>query len=204
MPWRRHPEAASERAGGRRIWLRVLLVLVVLPILVGGAVLLIAGRPLAFQLLQWRIAKRFPEVAWIQSDQLAAWRRDPTKTQPLVLDARTEIEYKVSSLARAVQIDPYRPSLRPLQALTKQSPVVVYSSAGYRGARVASWLQRMGYGNVANLSGGIFAWVNEGRPIFRGETPVAQVHPYDQKWGHLVKAEFRAEAPELERQSAGP
>jgi rhodanese-related sulfurtransferase len=203
MPWRRHPEAESERSG-RRIWLRLLLILVVLPILVGGAVLLIAGRPLAFEVLQWRIAKRFPEVAWIKPEQLAGWRRDPSKTQPLVLDARTEIEYKVSSLARAVRIDPYRPSLRPLQAITKQSPVVVYSSAGYRGARVASWLQRLGYANVANLSGGIFAWVNDGRPIFRGETPTARVHPYDQKWGQLVKPEFRAEAPDLEGQSAGP
>jgi rhodanese-related sulfurtransferase len=172
--------------------------------LIGGVVLLIAGRPLAFEALKWRIAKRFPEISWINPEQLANWRRDPAKTQPLVLDARTEIEYKVSSLGRAVRIDPYRPSLRPLGAIPKDAPVVVYSSAGYRGARVASWLQRMGYLNVSNLSGGIFAWVNEGRPIFRGETPVAQVHPYDRRWGQLVKAEFRAEAPDLEGQSAAP
>jgi rhodanese-related sulfurtransferase len=203
VSWRRHREGESEHSG-RRMWLRVILILVILPMLVGGVVLLVAGRPLAFEVLQWRIAKRFPEVSWIQAEQLATWRRDPAKTQPLVLDARTEIEYKVSSLARAVRIDPYRPSLRPLSTLSKDAPVVVYSSAGYRGALVASWLQRMGYPNVTNLSGGIFAWVNEGRPIFRGDTPVAQVHPYNQKWGRLVKAEFRAPAPDLEERSAAP
>jgi 3-mercaptopyruvate sulfurtransferase SseA len=103
-----------------------------------------------------------------------------------------------------VRIDPYRPSLRALQGFRKDTSVLIYSSAGYRGARVASWLGRAGYTKVHNLSGGIFAWVNEGRPIFRGETPTAQVHPYDQKWGLLVDGKYRAEAPDLEKHSAAP
>jgi rhodanese-related sulfurtransferase len=121
-----------------------------------------------------------------------------------LLDARTEDEFRVSRLKGAVQIDPYRPSLRPLQGFRKDTPVVVYSSAGYRGARVASWLGRMGFTRVQNLSGGIFSWVNEGRPIFRGETPTAQVHPYNRIWGRLVEGPFRAEAPDVEKRSAGP
>jgi rhodanese-related sulfurtransferase len=182
----------------------VFAVVVVLPILVGGMVLLVAGRPVAFKALQWRIERRFPEVSWLTSEQLDLWRRDAAKPQPLILDARTEDEVRVSRLKGAVRIDPYRPSLRPLRGFRNDSPVVVYSSAGYRGAGVASWLARTGYTNVRNLSGGIFGWVNEGRPIFRGETPTAQVHPYDQKWGLLVKREYRVEAPEVPKQSAGP
>jgi 3-mercaptopyruvate sulfurtransferase SseA len=103
-----------------------------------------------------------------------------------------------------VRIDPYRPSLRPLQRFPKDTAVLIYSSAGYRGARVADWLARAGYSNVRNLSGGIFAWVNEGRPVFRGETPVALVHPYNYNWGHLVKKQYRAEAPDLPKRSAAP
>ena len=182
----------------------VLLVVILLPILVGGVVLLVAGRPVAFKALQWRIERRFPEVSWLTTEQLALWGHDPSKPQPLILDARTEDEFRVSRLSRAVRIDPYRPSLRPLRGFRNNSPVVVYSSAGYRGAGVASWLARAGYTNVLNLSGGIFAWVNEGRPIFRGETPSAQVHPYDQKWGLLVKREYRMEAPDILKESAGP
>jgi rhodanese-related sulfurtransferase len=182
----------------------VLLVVFVLPILVGGVVLLVAGRPVAFRALQWKMERRFPEVSWMTTEQLALWRRDPSKLQPVLLDARTEDEFRVSRLKGAVRIDPYKPSLRPLRGFRNDSPLVVYSSTGYRGAGVASWLRRAGYTNVQNLSGGIFAWANEGRPIFRGETPTAQVHPYDHKWGLLLKREYRIEAPDLPKQSAGP
>jgi rhodanese-related sulfurtransferase len=182
----------------------LLLGVIVLPILVGGVVLLVAGRPIAFRALQWRIERRFPDVSWVTPEQLAIWRGDPAKLQPVLLDARTEDEFRVSRLKGAFRIDPYRPSLRPLRGFRNDSPIVVYSSAGYRGAGVASWLSRAGYTNVRNLSGGIFVWVNEGRPIFRGETPTAQVHPYDQKWGLLVNGEYRIEAPDVPKQSAGP
>jgi rhodanese-related sulfurtransferase len=183
---------------------KVLLVVIVLPILVGGVVLLVAGRPVAFEVLRWRTERRFPDVKWLKTEDLARWRDDAAQPQPVVLDARTEDEFRVSRLKGAVRIDPYRPSLRPLQGFRKDTSVTVYSSAGYRGARVASWLGRAGYTKVSNLSGGIFAWVNEGRPIFRGETPTAMVHPYDQKWGLLVDGKYRAEAPSLEKHSAAP
>lgn len=182
--------------------MKVLLVVIVLPILVGGVVLLVAGRPVAFEVLRWRIERRFPDVKWVKTEELA--RSDSAEPRPVLLDARTEDEVRVSRLKDAVRIDPYRPSLRPLQGFRKDTPVTVYSSAGYRGARVASWLGQAGYTNVHNLSGGIFAWVNEGRPIFRGETPTAQVHPYDRYWGHLVDGKYRAEAPDVQKQSAAP
>jgi rhodanese-related sulfurtransferase len=187
----------------RRVMI-ALLVVIVLPILVGGVVLLVAGRPAAFEVLRWRTERRFPDVKWLKSDELARWRNDPAEPQPVLLDARTEPEFGVSRLKGAMRIDPYRPSLRPLRGFRKDTAVMVYSSVGYRGARVASWLGRVGYTNVHNLSGGIFAWVNEGRPIFSGETPTAQVHPYDQKWGYLVDGKYRAEAPDLEKHSAAP
>jgi rhodanese-related sulfurtransferase len=187
-----------------RRFLKVLLVLVVLPILVGGVVLLVAGRPIAFQALQWRIQRKFPEVRWLSTADLAARMNQPAEARPLLLDARTDDEFRVSHLRNAVRIDPYRPSLRPLGKSPKDALVTVYSSAGYRGARVASWLRQAGYRNVENLSGGIFAWVNEGRPVFRGDTPTAQVHPYDHMWGYLVQGPYRAEAPDLEKRSAAP
>jgi rhodanese-related sulfurtransferase len=187
-----------------RRFLMVLLVLVVLPILVGGVVLLVAGRPVAFEVLQWRIERRFPDVNWLKPDELARRRSDPAQPRPVVLDARTQDEFAVSRLQGALRIDPYRPSLRPLRGFPRDTAILVYSSAGYRGARVASWLAKAGYTRVENLSGGIFGWVNEGRPVFRGETPTAQVHPYDYNWGHLVAKQYRAEAPNLPKRSAAP
>ena len=70
---------------------------------------------------------------------------------------------------------------------------------------MASWLARAGYTSVVNLSGGIFKWANEGRPLFREESrPTALVHPYDRRWGLLVEGRYRAEAPDLEKRSAAP
>ena len=60
---------------------------------------------------------------------------------------------------------------------------MVYSSVGYRGARVETWLKRQGYTNVENLEGGIFRWANEGRPVFRQGAPTQEVHPYQPRWG---------------------
>jgi rhodanese-related sulfurtransferase len=186
-------------------WLKFLLIIIVLPILVGAIVLFVAGRPLAFEILQRRIAGRFPEVKWIGSQDLARWQDDAGQPQPLILDARSGPEYAVSHLRGAVPIDPVRPSLRPLRGVEPAQAVVVYSSAGYRGARVASWLQRAGYTSVVNLAGGLFKWANEGRPLFQGENrPVARVHPYDRRWGLLLDGRYRAEAPDVEKTSAAP
>jgi 3-mercaptopyruvate sulfurtransferase SseA len=88
----------------------------------------------------------------------------------------------------------------------KDTSVVVYSSVGYRGARVANWLGEQGYRNVQNLGSGLFQWANEGRPIFRADHPAHVVHPYDGRWGWgwLLEEEYRARAPAVERRSFAP
>jgi len=188
-----------------RRFLRILFILIVLPILVGGTVLFVAGRPLAFEILQRRISARFPTVKWISTQDLTRWQEDTGQPQPVILDARTPAEFQVSHLRGAVLIDPYKPSIRPLGKTPKSDAIVVYSSAGYRGAGVASWLKRAGYTTVVNLGGGLFKWANEGRPLVQGENrPAILVHPYDQRWGLLLEGRHRAEAPEVEKRSAGP
>jgi rhodanese-related sulfurtransferase len=188
-----------------RGWVKVLLVMILLGVVASGLVLLVAGRPLAFEVLQRRTAARFPEVRWITTGELARWQEDSAQEQPLILDARTQPEFAISHLRDAVPVDPYRPSLRSLQGASKTSAIVVYSSAGYRGARVARWLREAGYTSVVNLAGGLFKWANEGRPIFRDEgRPTAAVHPYDRRWGLLVRRDYRIQAPDVEKRSAAP
>jgi rhodanese-related sulfurtransferase len=186
-------------------WIKVLLAMIVLPIALGAILLAVAGRPLVFEALRWRTADRFPEVKWISTADLSRWQSDTGQPQPLLLDARTPAEYAVSHLRGAVPIDPYRPSLNPVKATPKAEAIVVYSSAGYRGARVAEWLRRNGYTSVVNLAGGIFKWANEGHPVFREEgRPTALVHPYDRQWGLLVDGKYRVQAPDVEKRSAAP
>jgi rhodanese-related sulfurtransferase len=188
-----------------RGWVKVLLIMIFLPMLVGGVVLIIAGRPMAFEVLQWRIASKFPGVKWISTEELARWQADSARVQPVVLDSRTGPEFELSHLREAAAIDPYRPSLNSLRGFAKDTPMVVYSSVGYRSARVADWLDKAGYRQVQNLAGGVFQWANEGRPLFKEQDrPAAVVHPFDRKWGMLVEGKYRAETAELEPQSAAP
>jgi 3-mercaptopyruvate sulfurtransferase SseA len=80
----------------------------------------------------------------------------------------------------------------------------VYSSVGYRSARLAHWLANQGYANVRNLSGSIFQWANEDRPVFRNGRPTMEVHPYDRRWGLLLEARYRASVPDMETPFAAP
>ena len=189
----------------RRI-LKLFLVLFVAPTLIGGVVMLLAGRPLAFELLQRGTSYKFPQVKWVVTRDLGRWLDDPARPHPVLLDARTGAEYGVSHLPGALRMDPYRPDLRALARFPKDTPIVVYSSAGYRGARVTQWLGEAGYPQVQNLGSSLFQWVNEGRPIVSGDQPAEVVHPYDGPWGWgwLLEGKYRAHVPAVERHSAAP
>jgi rhodanese-related sulfurtransferase len=196
--WQRRP------GGGAGRWVKIILIVLGVPLLLGAGVALFAGRPIAFAVVHRMTVRKFPQVKWIDRSELARWRGDSTRPQPVILDARTQEEFLVSHLGGAIRIDPYRPILRPIKRFPKDTAIVVYSSVGYRGARLADFLARQGYGNVVDLDGSIFQWANEGRPIFRDDRPVNQVHPYDGRWGWLLESRYRAEAPPLPKRSAAP
>lgn len=198
------PGRWQRRRGSGSRWLKVILVILLLPLLLGAAVAAVAGRPLAFEVVRRLTARKFPDVKWIGRADLARWREDPGRAQPVVLDARTGQEFAVSHLKDAIRIDPYRPLLRPLRGFPKDTAIVVYASVGYRSARVAHWLAQQGYSNVQNLAGSIFQWANEGRPVFSQGRPTVEVHPYDDRWGLLLESQYRAKAPPLEKRSAAP
>jgi rhodanese-related sulfurtransferase len=194
----------SRGRAGRRRWLRIALFLLVIPLLIGAGVAYFAGRPIAFDAIRRITDYKFPNGKWVGATELERWRADPGRAPPVVLDARTEDEYAVSHLQGAVRIDPYKPSLRPLRGFSKDTAIVLYSSVGYRGARVADFLARQGYSQVYNLEGGEFRWANEGRPIFRQDRPTSEVHPYNPTWGLLVESQYRIKAPPVEKKSAAP
>ncbi len=189
----------------RRVF-RVFLIFFVIPTLIGAVVMVAAGRPLMFELLQRGTSYKFPRVEWIVTQELARWLDDSTRTPPVILDARSRSEFDVSHLKGARWIDPYRPDLASLSGLSRDTPIVVYSSAGYRGARVANWLGQQGFGKVQNLGSSLFQWANEGHPLYRGARPVQVVHPYDGKWGWgwLLEGEYRAHAPAVKVRSIAP
>jgi rhodanese-related sulfurtransferase len=104
-------------------------------------------------------------------------------------------EYAVSHLPGAQRVSPTATTFPALDTLSRDTPIVVYCSVGYRSARIASRLRAQGFRTVSNLEGSIFRWANEGRTVVRDGSPVRAVHPYDAAWGRLLDDSLHATTP---------
>ena len=109
----------------------------------------------------------------------------------VLIDVRSPEEQALSQLRGAQALDPSNPDIAAL-AIPEDAKVVVYCSIGYRSAAIVRDLERAGAQNVYNLEGGLFDWANQGRPIYRGEARVLEVHPYNGLWGLLLREDRRA------------
>lgn len=159
-------------------------------------------RILALSIIKRLITRKFPTVEWITTEELARWLEESLKPQPVVLDARTEAEYAVSHLQAAKRIDPHNPDLAASAEVSKDTPIVVYCSVGYRSARIAERLGQAGFSRVYNIEGSIFQWANEGRPVFKDGHPTMLVHPYNKLWGTLLKSRHRAQVATVEKRAS--
>lgn len=152
----------------------------------------LVGRSLAFPVLRGLIGLQHPAIEWVAPADLAAWLSDSSRERPLVLDVRTPAEYSVSHLPGAERIDPDAPIPARLLALPRSTPIVTYCAVGYRSAAAAERLRQAGFTRVWNLSGSIFRWANEGRPLEGRSGPTDRVHPISWWWGRLLRPDRRA------------
>ena len=141
-----------------------------------------------------RIAETFPDVPSIDTAGLSELLQDPLQAVVL-LDVREPDEFAVSHLEGAVRAT----SIDQAAALVRDAPagatIVAYCSVGYRSAGLVAELRERGVAGVYNLTGSIFRWANEDRPLYRGTAPVRHVHPFDASWGTLLDADRRSGSP---------
>ncbi|EAZ92111.1 rhodanese-like domain-containing protein [Crocosphaera chwakensis] len=135
-----------------------------------------------WNLLNSLIQLRCPYVNHISTEELAIWLEDKNRPDPLLLDARSPLEYTISHLQGAYLIPHDLPKIEPLIHCSNASPIITYCSVGYRSAILAQRLQKMGYEKVFNLKGSIFLWFSEHRPVFCGEKIVSFIHPLNLFW----------------------
>lgn len=136
---------------------------------------------------EWLLARRFPDVPRTSTAALAA--RLAAGEPVLLLDARERAEFEVSHLPGAVWIGPAGAELGALGPLPLERPMVVYCSVGWRSAEATRRLREAGAARVENLSGAIFRWANEGRPLVDGaEQPTTVVHPFGPAWRFLLRS----------------
>lgn len=141
------------------------------------------------------IRAKFPGVEQLSTDSLQTWLDESGQApseRPVLLDVREKEEYEVSHLKDAVLVASKKEALDALEGVPPDRPVVLYCSVGYRSSEMAGFLQKRGYEKVYNLEGSIFAWANEGKPVYRGGECVRVVHPYDRVWGKLLKKVLRS------------
>jgi len=86
-------------------------------------------------------------------------RRDAGESLQLV-DVREPWECAIVSLPGAIPI-PLQQLPRRLKELSSEGEVVAMCKSGGRSRRAAELLQSAGFGKVANLTGGIDAWIDE-------------------------------------------
>ena len=141
-----------------------------------------------------RIQEAFPDVPSVDTATLSRLMQDPTRSL-LLLDVRQADEFAVSHLQDAVRTASPDHAEELLRAAPAGAVVVAYCSVGFRSARLVAALRERGLADVHNLSGSIFRWANEDRPLFRGDTAVREVHPFNETWGVLLQADRRAYAP---------
>lgn len=89
--------------------------------------------------------------------ELAAWLADPDRPKPVLLDVREPWEVETCRIEGAVPI-PMNSIPARMQELDDEAPIVCICHHGARSMSVASFLERNGFTQVINLTGGVHAW----------------------------------------------
>ncbi len=89
--------------------------------------------------------------------ELATWLADDVREKPLLLDVREPWEFDTCRIAGA-QLMPMASVPARQQELAPEQAVVCICHHGARSMQVAAFLERAGFENVSNLTGGVHAW----------------------------------------------
>lgn len=87
----------------------------------------------------------------------------------VVLDVRTAEEYRESRLPESIMIDFYQPDFEAQVAeLDRDVPYLLYCRSGNRSESARKIMDDLGFTNVADVRGGISAWLDAGQPFVTG------------------------------------
>jgi rhodanese-related sulfurtransferase len=93
----------------------------------------------------------------ITAPELAARLADASSEKPLLLDVRENWEYETCHIAGSTQIPMNLIPIR-VNELGDDREIVCVCHHGARSMQVAAFLERNGFSNITNLTGGIHAW----------------------------------------------
>jgi rhodanese-related sulfurtransferase len=84
----------------------------------------------------------------------------------IILDVRTEQEFRQGHIKGAVLLDYYSPDFRDrFASLDRDAPIFMYCRSGNRSSHVLKMADELGFKVVYDLRGGILAWNAAGLPL---------------------------------------
>ncbi|MFA9274087.1 MAG: rhodanese-like domain-containing protein [Candidatus Aquirickettsiella gammari] len=93
----------------------------------------------------------------ITAPELAQRLADTTKKMPFLLDVREPREYETCHIPQAKLMPMHSVPLR-LEELDRDAEIVCICHHGGRSMQVAHFLERNGFNQITNLTGGVNAW----------------------------------------------
>ncbi len=88
------------------------------------------------------------------------------QTNTVVLDVRTEKEFKAGHIPGAVNLDFNAPDFaKQAAALDKSKTYLVHCAGGVRSAKACNVMDKIAFTNVVNLEPGFKAWEKAGKPV---------------------------------------
>jgi rhodanese-related sulfurtransferase len=93
----------------------------------------------------------------VTAPELAARLADPARQPPLLLDVRENWEFETCRIEGSTQIPMHLIPVR-VSELGDDQEIVCICHHGARSMQVAAFLERNGFSNITNLTGGIHAW----------------------------------------------
>lgn len=94
-------------------------------------------------------------------------RRIDAESALQVVDVRARSEYAAGHVPRAVNIPLPELEEKAIQLLDRDRPLAVVCAGGYRSSAAASILERQGFRDLGNVTGGTAAWIRAGFPTSR-------------------------------------
>ncbi|HVL76305.1 MAG TPA: rhodanese-like domain-containing protein [Noviherbaspirillum sp.] len=93
----------------------------------------------------------------VTAPELASWLADESRPKPVLLDVREPWEFATCHIAGS-QPMPMNTVPARIDELDEEAQIVCICHHGARSMQVAAFLERNGFADVINLTGGVHAW----------------------------------------------
>jgi len=121
-------------------------------------------------------SKSFREVQDVSADTAMKLAKS---SKVVFVDVREAGEQKVSMIPGAVTEEEFRNNLDKY----RNHIVISYCTISYRSGKLARKLRKQGI-IMANLRGGLLAWVHEGGKVTNSKGETKRIHVYGEEWNY--------------------